>query len=103
MAHPLQLGLQDAASPIIEELTRFHDHALMIVILVSAFVLYLIVITVSTKLTNLYTLDSQNIEIVWTILPAFILLIIALPSLRILYLIDELDNPHLTVKAIGHQ
>ena len=64
MAHPLQLGLQDAASPIMEELTRFHDHALIIVILVSAFVLYLIIITVSTNLTNLYTLDSQNIEIV---------------------------------------
>nr|WJQ22131.1 cytochrome c oxidase subunit II [Gadopsis bispinosus] len=103
MAHPLQLGFQDAASPVMEELLHFHDHALMIVFLISTLVLYIIVAMVSTKLTNKYLLDSQEIEIVWTILPAIILILIALPSLRILYLMDEINNPHLTVKAIGHQ
>lgn len=103
MAHPSQLGLQDAASPVIEELLHFHDHALMIVLLISTLVLYIIVSMVSTKLTNKYILDSQEIEIVWTILPAVILILIALPSLRILYLIDEINDPHLTIKAMGHQ
>nr|WJQ22144.1 cytochrome c oxidase subunit II [Gadopsis marmoratus] len=103
MAHPLQLGFQDAASPVMEELLHFHDHALMIVFLISTLVLYIIVAMVSTKLTNKYLLDSQEIEIIWTILPAIILILIALPSLRILYLMDEINNPHLTVKAIGHQ
>lgn len=51
----------------------------------------------------MYILDSQEIEIIWTVLPAVILLLIALPSLRILYLMDEINSPHLTVKAIGHQ
>nr|AQZ60096.1 cytochrome c oxidase subunit II [Gymnodiptychus dybowskii]QNH82350.1 cytochrome c oxidase subunit II [Gymnodiptychus dybowskii] len=103
MAHPTQLGFQDAASPVMEELLHFHDHALMIVFLISTLVLYIIVAMVSTKLTNKYILDSQEIEIVWTILPAVILVLIALPSLRILYLMDEINDPHLTIKAVGHQ
>nr|YP_009266949.1 cytochrome c oxidase subunit II [Macrhybopsis hyostoma]ANN13974.1 cytochrome c oxidase subunit II [Macrhybopsis hyostoma]WJJ44471.1 cytochrome c oxidase subunit II [Macrhybopsis tetranema]BAW88070.1 cytochrome c oxidase subunit II [Macrhybopsis gelida] len=103
MAHPTQLGFQDAASPVMEELLHFHDHALMIVFLISTMVLYIIVAMVSTKLTNKYILDSQEIEIVWTVLPAVILVLIALPSLRILYLMDEVNDPHLTIKAMGHQ
>nr|YP_004733397.1 cytochrome c oxidase subunit II [Citharinus congicus]BAK42047.1 cytochrome oxidase subunit 2 [Citharinus congicus] len=103
MAHPSQLGFQDAASPVMEELLRFHDHALMIVFLISTLVLYIIVAMVSTKLTNKYILDSQEIEIIWTIMPAVILVLIALPSLRILYLMDEINDPHLTIKAVGHQ
>ena len=64
MAHPSQLGLQDAASPVIEELLHFHDHAMMVVLIISAFVLYIIVAMVSTKLTNKYILDSQEVEII---------------------------------------
>nr|UQJ79234.1 cytochrome c oxidase subunit II [Rasbora semilineata] len=103
MAHPAQLGFQDAASPVMEELLNFHDHALMIVFLISTLVLYIIAAMVSTKLTNKLILDSQEIEIVWTVLPAIILILIALPSLRILYLMDEINDPHMTVKAVGHQ
>nr|YP_008145681.1 cytochrome c oxidase subunit II [Onychostoma barbatulum]AGO43940.1 cytochrome c oxidase subunit II [Onychostoma barbatulum] len=103
MAHPAQLGFQDAASPVMEELLHFHDHALMIVFLISTLVLYIIIAMVSTKLTNKLILDSQEIEIVWTILPAVILVMIALPSLCILYLMDEINDPHLTIKAMGHQ
>nr|AFK28506.1 cytochrome c oxidase subunit 2 [Hynobius hidamontanus] len=103
MAHPSQLGFQDAASPIMEELLHFHDHALMAVFLISTLVLYIITIMMTTKLTNTNAMDAQEIEMVWTIMPAIILIVIALPSLRILYLMDEINDPHLTVKAIGHQ
>nr|YP_009262175.1 cytochrome c oxidase subunit II [Notoraja tobitukai]ANI86709.1 cytochrome c oxidase subunit II [Notoraja tobitukai] len=103
MAHPSQLGFQDAASPVMEELLHFHDHTLMIIFLISALILYIIIAMVTTKLTNKYILDSQEIEIVWTILPAIILIMIALPSLRILYLMDEINDPHITIKALGHQ
>ncbi|YP_009034482.1 cytochrome c oxidase subunit II (mitochondrion) [Synchiropus splendidus] len=103
MAHPSQLGFQDAASPVMEELLHFHDHALMIVFLISAFVLYIIVAMVMTKLTDKFILDSQEVEIIWTVLPAVILILIAMPSLRILYLMDEVNDPHLTIKAVGHQ
>nr|YP_003345167.1 cytochrome c oxidase subunit II [Muraenesox bagio]BAI53292.1 cytochrome oxidase subunit 2 [Muraenesox bagio] len=103
MAHPSQLGFQDAASPVMEEMLHFHDHALMIIFLISTLVLYIIVAMVTGELTDVYTNDSQGIEIVWTVLPAIILILIALPSLRILYLMDEISDPPLTVKAIGHQ
>nr|YP_010234518.1 cytochrome c oxidase subunit II [Acanthodactylus schmidti]QTA72697.1 cytochrome c oxidase subunit II [Acanthodactylus schmidti] len=103
MAHPAQLGFQNAASPIMEELLHFHDHALMIVFLISALVLYIITLMLSTKLTHTNNMDAQEVEMVWTILPAIILVLIALPSLRILYLMDEINNPHLTIKAMGHQ
>nr|YP_009159117.1 cytochrome c oxidase subunit II [Holacanthus tricolor]AKP94321.1 cytochrome c oxidase subunit II [Holacanthus tricolor] len=103
MAHPQQLGFQDATSPLMEELLHFHDHALMIVFLISSFVLYIMVALVTTKIYDKYILDSQEIEIIWTVLPAIILIMIALPSLRILYIMDEVNDPHLTVKAMGHQ
>jgi hypothetical protein len=100
MAHPLQLGLQDATSPIIEELLNFHDHTLIIVYLISSLVLYIISLILTTKLTHTNTIDAQEVE---TILPAIILIIIVLPSLWILYIIDKINNPVLTVKTIGHQ
>lgn len=103
MAYPFQTGLQDAASPIIEELLHFHDHTLIIVFLISSLVLYIISVILTTKLTHTNTIDAQAVETIWTILPAIILIIIALPSLRILYIIDEINNPSLTVKTIGHQ
>nr|YP_010296105.1 cytochrome c oxidase subunit II [Pipa pipa]UMB51073.1 cytochrome c oxidase subunit II [Pipa pipa] len=103
MAHPTQLGFQDAASPIMEELLHFHDHTMMAAFLISTLVLYIITIMMTTKLTNTSSMDAQEIEMVWTIMPAIILVVIALPSLRILYLMDEMNDPHLTVKTIGHQ
>nr|BDU14624.1 cytochrome c oxidase subunit II [Buergeria japonica] len=103
MAQPAQLGLQDAASPIMEELLHFHDHTLMAVFLISTLVMYVITSLMTTKLSNTNTIDAQEIEMVWTIMPAIILIVIALPSLRILYLMDEVSNPDLTIKAIGHQ
>nr|AJM70070.1 cytochrome c oxidase subunit 2 [Caretta caretta] len=103
MAHPLQLGFQDAMSPIMEELLHFHDHTLMIVFLISTLVLYIITLMMTTKLTYTNTMNAQEVEMIWTILPAIVLITIALPSLRVLYLMDEINNPHLTIKAMGHQ
>lgn len=48
-------------------------------------------------------LEAQRVETIWTILPAFALLFIALPSLRLLYLIDEVSEPQVTIKVVGHQ
>nr|AMZ79609.1 cytochrome c oxidase subunit II [Eleutheronema tetradactylum] len=103
MAHPSHLGFHDATSPLMEELIYFHDHALMIIFTISTFVLYIILAMVTTNLTDKLILDSQEVEIIWTVLPAVILIVLALPSLQILYLMDEINNPHITVKAIGHQ
>lgn len=103
MAYPFQLGFQDATSPIIEELLSFHDHALIIVFLISSLVLYIISLILTTSLTHTSTIDAQEVETIWTILPAIILILIALPSLGILYIIDEINNPSVTIKTLGHQ
>nr|YP_009003551.1 cytochrome c oxidase subunit II [Luetkenotyphlus brasiliensis]AGZ19037.1 cytochrome c oxidase subunit II [Luetkenotyphlus brasiliensis] len=103
MPHPSQLGFQNASSPIMEELLYFHDHTLMVVFLISTLVLYTITIMMSTTLTSTNSTDAQEVEMIWTILPAIIMIVIALPSLRILYLMDEVSDPHLTIKSMGHQ
>jgi cytochrome c oxidase subunit 2 len=98
-----QILIQDAASPIILQLISFHDHTLIILTLVITIVAYAIIIIILNKYSNRYLLEAQQIETVWTILPAIILLFLAIPSLRLLYLTDEVRNPNLTIKTIGHQ
>lgn len=97
------LGLQDRNSPIIEQLNFFHDHSLLILILVTTLVGYLIFMLFFNKLNNRFLLHGQTIEVIWTILPAIVLLFIAFPSLRILYLLDEINRPSISLKTIGHQ
>nr|BCD55976.1 cytochrome oxidase subunit 2 [Phylloscopus ijimae] len=102
MANHSQLGFQDASSPIMEELVQFHDHAMMVALAICSLVLYLLTLMLTEKLSS-STVDAQAIELVWTILPAAVLITLALPSLRILYMMDEISEPDLTLKAIGHQ
>nr|QXT44838.1 cytochrome c oxidase subunit II [Microchironomus tabarui] len=103
MATWSSLGMQDSNSPIMEQLNFFHDHALLILILVTTLVGYLMGTLFFNKLNNRFLLHGQTIEVIWTILPAVILLFIAFPSLRILYLLDEINNPSISLKTIGHQ
>nr|YP_007506950.1 cytochrome c oxidase subunit II [Gracupica nigricollis]ABW71597.1 cytochrome oxidase subunit II [Gracupica nigricollis]AEW43575.1 cytochrome c oxidase subunit II [Gracupica nigricollis]AEW43588.1 cytochrome c oxidase subunit II [Gracupica nigricollis] len=102
MANHSQFGFQDASSPIMEELMQFHDHALMVALAICSLVLYLLTLMITEKLSS-SSVEAQEIELVWTILPAAVLIMLALPSLRILYMMDEINEPDLTLKAIGHQ
>nr|YP_010946871.1 cytochrome c oxidase subunit II [Sorineuchora nigra]WGO57628.1 cytochrome c oxidase subunit II [Sorineuchora nigra] len=97
------LSLQDSASPIMEQLIYFHDHTLMIIIMILLMVSYMMMILFKNKLINRFLLEGQLIEVAWTITPAVILIFIAMPSLRLLYLMDEINKPVLTLKTIGHQ
>nr|UPL65561.1 cytochrome c oxidase subunit II [Dicranocephalus sp.] len=97
------LSLQDAISPLMEQLMFFHDHTLMILLMITIIVTYLMISMTSNKLINRYLLEGQTIEFIWTLMPAITLIFIALPSLHLLYLIDEVNNPLLTLKTIGHQ
>lgn len=103
MQHWSQLILQDAASPIILQIISFHDHALVILTLVITTVGYASATLLVNKYTSRFTIEAQEVETIWTVLPAITLLFLALPSLRLLYLTDELANPSLTIKTIGHQ
>nr|UYS78252.1 cytochrome c oxidase subunit II [Episymploce quarta] len=97
------MNLQDSASPIMEQLIYFHDHALMIILMILAVVSYMMILLFNNKFINRLLLEGQMIEVAWTIAPAIILIFIALPSLRLLYLMDEINNPAVTLKTIGHQ
>nr|AOY39097.1 cytochrome c oxidase subunit 2 [Trechoblemus micros] len=103
MATWSNLNLQDSASPLMEQLMFFHDHTLMILIMITMLVGYLMITLFFNSYINRYLLEGQTIEIIWTILPAITLIFIALPSLRLLYLLDEINNPAITLKTIGHQ
>uniref|UniRef100_UPI0030029EAE cytochrome c oxidase subunit II n=1 Tax=Desmometopa sabroskyi TaxID=3118444 RepID=UPI0030029EAE len=103
MATWSNLGLQDSASPLMEQLIFFHDHTLMILVMITVLVGYLMMMLFFNTYTNRFLLHGQTIEVIWTILPAIILLFIAFPSLRLLYLLDEINEPAITLKSIGHQ
>nr|AQT38712.1 cytochrome c oxidase subunit II [Margarya monodi] len=98
-----QLGFQDAVSPMMEELIFFHDHAMMILIMIISFVGYAALSLMVNKLGCRSLVEGQEIETVWTIIPAVILVFFALPSLRLLYLLDEVGDCSLSVKGVGHQ
>nr|QRV62525.1 cytochrome c oxidase subunit 2 [Hydroporus sanfilippoi] len=103
MATWSDLNLQNSASPLMEQLTFFHDHTLMILTMITLLVGYLMFSLFFNMYINRFLLEGQTIEVIWTILPAIILIFIALPSLRLLYLLDEISNPWLSLKSIGHQ
>nr|QIZ12522.1 cytochrome c oxidase subunit II [Plaxiphora albida] len=98
-----QWGFQDAASPMMEQLIFFHDHAMLILVMIISLLSYAAISLLSNKFMSRSTMESQEIETIWTILPAIVLIFLALPSLRLLYLLDEVEEPALTIKAIGHQ
>nr|YP_009945241.1 cytochrome c oxidase subunit II [Leptopeza flavipes]QOE17366.1 cytochrome c oxidase subunit 2 [Leptopeza flavipes] len=103
MATWANLGLQDSSSPLMEQLIFFHDHVMLILVMITILVGYLMGMLCSNSYTNRFLLHGQTIEVIWTILPAIVLLFIALPSLRLLYLLDEINEPIITLKSIGHQ
>ncbi len=98
-----QLSYQDAASAIICQLVGFYDHAIFFLTVVITFVVraFIRLSYNQYKCRNIY--EAQEIELIWTFLPGVILLFLAVPSLRLLYLIDEVDAPFLTIKTIAHQ
>ncbi len=105
---PWQLGLQAAASPVMERLTSFHDLLLWICVLISLFVLGLLVYVSVTFRADKHPTPSKRthhtmIEVAWTAIPVLILVVIAIPSFKLLYYADVVEEPQMTIKAIGHQ
>jgi len=103
MAYWAQLSFQDAASPVITQLIAFHDHTILVLLLVTSIVSYAFISLITNSFISRYTVEAQQIETIWTVLPAITLLFLAFPSLHLLYLIDEISSPSITIKTIGHQ
>jgi len=81
----------------------FYDFIVSIIVSIIVITSIIITFFLFSKLTNLIYLQRHEIEFIWTLIPVFILLSIAWPSLQILYLLDDPFNPSVSLKAIGHQ
>jgi cytochrome c oxidase subunit 2 len=105
---PWQLGLQQAATPVMEDVVWFHNFLLYIIAAIAAFVLVLLVIVVlrfnaRANPTPSKTTHNTLLEVVWTVVPVLVLVAIAVPSFRLLFLQQTIPPADLTVKAIGRQ
>lgn len=105
---PKQMGLQEAATPVMEHITDFHNLLLMIITGIVIFVLSLmiyIMVRFNHKRNPVPSKTSHNtlLEVVWTMVPVIILLVIIVPSLKLIYFMDRAEDAELTVKVTGHQ
>ena len=104
-----QLGFQKAASGHMEDLVWFHDYMLLpIITAITVFVLFLVIyacIRYRAARNPVASQTSHNtfIEIIWTLVPCLILIVMAVPSFKILYEQDEIPPADVTIKAIGYQ
>ncbi|MCS0500983.1 cytochrome c oxidase subunit II [Ancylobacter sp. GSK1Z-4-2] len=105
---PWQINLQGAASPVMESIRSFHYFLLAIIVAVVLLVLVLLVIVMirfNEKANPVPSRTTHNtlIEVAWTVVPVLILVAIAIPSFRLLFLELDLPKADMTVKATGHQ
>nr|WVH37065.1 cytochrome c oxidase subunit 2 [Meteora sporadica]WVH37087.1 cytochrome c oxidase subunit 2 [Meteora sporadica] len=103
-----QLGFQDPATPIAEGLIDLHHTINFFLAVILVFVTWLIIRSIVIykdrgQKSEWSFFHGQTIEIVWTTIPALILIVIAVPSFALLYSMDEVIDPAMTIKVIGHQ
>jgi cytochrome c oxidase subunit 2 len=109
IAEPWQLSFQDSGTKIMEGIINLHNWILFYLIIISIFVIWFLIVIIREynvskhPISNKKLKDGTLIEIIWTITPALILITIALPSFKLLYLMDEILDPTITIKAIGRQ
>ncbi len=105
---PWELGLQPGATPVMDDITWFHDFLLWIIGAIALFVLALLVIVIvkfnaRANPTPSRTTHNTTIEIIWTVVPVLILVAIAVPSFRLLFYELNIPKADITVKATGKQ
>nr|UNO56187.1 cytochrome c oxidase subunit 2 [Rhipicephalus turanicus] len=98
-----QMSFSDMNSPIMEQMVFFHDHSMMIILMITILTIYMITNIMMNNLLSRSMMEGQEIEIIWTIIPAITLIFIAIPSLHLLYLTDETFNSQISIKILGHQ
>jgi len=86
-----------------EQLLFFHDHSMLVLIVVSLVVMYYVCVIFFSFGFDRYVVEGHEVEFIWTLLPSFLLVFIAFPSLKILYVIDDLSTRSLTFKGVGYQ
>uniref|UniRef100_A0A1L1YMI1 Cytochrome c oxidase subunit 2 n=2 Tax=Eucallipterus tiliae TaxID=527681 RepID=A0A1L1YMI1_9HEMI len=99
----LKMNFQNSNSPLMEQLIFFHDHTIFIVMMIMIMITYMMIFIIKNKFINIKISENQMIEFIWTTIPPIILIFIAMPSLHLLYLMDEIKSPIMTIKIFGHQ
>jgi len=107
-SHPWQIGFQDPATPVMEGIIFFNGFLMAFMILIACLVGWLLyksltLFNESAHLNPVGFTHSTLLEVVWTIIPAGILMVISIPSYNLLYAMDEVIDPSLTIKVVGHQ
>ncbi|CAO5681808.1 MAG: Cytochrome c oxidase subunit 2 [Holosporales bacterium] len=105
---PWQIGFQDAHAPLMEEITKVHGLVFIILCCIGATVTILLIAVVykfrESKNPKPSTTEHHTVlEVVWTVIPILLLIVILIPSIKILYVFDKAENPDMTIKATGHQ
>ena len=105
---PWEVGLQQAASPVMDSLVGFHNFLLVIITLITVFVLTLLVVVMikfnaRANPSPNRTTHNTVLEVLWTVVPVVILVVIAVPSFRLLFFQQTIPPADLTVKATGKQ
>jgi cytochrome c oxidase subunit II len=105
---PWQLGLQQSATPVMDDIIWFHDFLLYIITAIAGFVLALLIVVMLRFNARAHPIPSRTthntlIEIAWTLIPIMILMFIAVPSFKLLFLQLNVPAADLTVKATGKQ
>ena len=105
---PWELGMQPPATEVQDRLRAFHNELLVIIFLIAAFVMGLLLYVIvrfnhRRNPVPSHTTHNPVIEIIWTVVPVLILVIIAIPSFKLMYFMDRIPNPEMTVKVTGHQ
>ncbi|YP_002970930.1 cytochrome c oxidase subunit II (mitochondrion) [Lycorma delicatula] len=103
MSSLMKFNMINSASPIMEQLLNFHDHTMMILLSITVTVTIMMATMTKNKLSNNMLTENQLMETIWTTMPAIILIFIAIPSIKTLYLMEEVIKPSITIKTIGHQ
>jgi cytochrome c oxidase subunit 2 len=107
-AHPWQISFQDPATPVMEGIIALHHDLMFVLSIIGVSVIWLLLRTTylfyyKNNPSPFIITHGTTIEIIWTITPSIILMVIAVPSFALLYSIDEVIDPAVTLKVIGHQ
>nr|YP_009870399.1 cytochrome c oxidase subunit 2 [Omphalotus japonicus]QKJ84722.1 cytochrome c oxidase subunit 2 [Omphalotus japonicus] len=108
-AQPWQFGFQDSAAPGFTGLVTLHNTIGFYLVLISFSVFWVLFSIIyyynnnKNPIAYKYITHGSIIELIWTITPALVLIAIAFPSFKLLYLMDEVLSPTLTIKVVGHQ
>jgi len=102
------MGFQEAATPVMEQITQFHEMLLIIIFAIGIFVTLLLFFVIfrfreSANPNPSKTSHNTLIEVVWTLIPVIILVVIAVPSFKLLFYMDRTNDAEMTLKVVGHQ